>query len=102
MLLQRLKGKRSVDALDRVADADVEMVEQARPTMPARHAPSAGNLDTIIAERIAKKLNGRYQVIARMFYLEHRPVWSISQKTGLSQYWLKRHLGAIERLLSSK
>lgn len=104
MLLQRLKGKRSVDALDRVADADVEMVEQAQVTprtnLPPK--PTTTDLTAILTERITTKLHGRYQAIARLAFLEKHTIGIISRRTGLSKRWLKQHLTIISRLLSGK
>jgi hypothetical protein len=45
------------------------------------------------------QLPGKYRVVARLTFVEHRPLWYVAWKTKRSPLWLKRHITVLRKIL---
>lgn len=102
---------RSLDLLDRGFGIDLDddkMSESKRENllnneMPATEAefesaPVPADRPPDLASCI-DQLPGKYRVVARLTFVEHRPLWYVAWKTKRSRLWLKRHITALRKIL---
>jgi hypothetical protein len=85
---QMSEGKREKLLKKEMAPAEPEFESESTPAV--RPPDLASCID---------QLPGKYRVVARLTFVEHRPLWYVAWKTKRSPLWLKRHITVLRKIL---